>query len=157
MIPLFAAERTLGKLAKWLRILGFDTLYEPEVANEEFIENLASDRILLTRTQRIQKQSLPCKLIFVQSDHWDAQLRQIIIELGLTADHTRPFSRCLHCNVPIVAAQKGSLRGSVPDYIFETQEKFCRCPKCDRIYWAGTHTKRSMHKVRQLLNESLSE
>ena len=152
MIPFFAAEKTLGKLAKWLRLLGFDTLYEPGIATEEFIENLENDRILLTRTQRIRKQSPGCKLIFVQSDHWDAQLKQIILELGLTAAQIRPFSRCLHCNVPIVAAEKDSVWGRVPDYIFETHEHFQRCPKCNSIYWPGTHTKRSLEKIREFFN-----
>lgn len=157
MNPFFAAEKTLGKLAKWLRILGFDTLYEPGIATEEFIKNLESDRILLTRTQRIQKQTLRCKSIFVQSDLWAAQLKQLIIELGLTVDQTRPFSRCLQCNVPIVAIAKNSLWGRVPDYIYETQEHFRRCPKCNRVYWAGTHTKRSMQKIRQIFNACPAE
>ena len=57
MIPCFAAEKTLGKLAKWLRLLGFDTLYESEVAADEFYENLENDRILLTRTRHIRRKS----------------------------------------------------------------------------------------------------
>jgi uncharacterized protein with PIN domain len=152
MIPLFAAEKTLGKLTKWLRLLGFDTLYEPGIDTEEFIEHLESHRILLTRTQRIRKQTLPCKLIFIHSDHWAAQLKQVMLELGLTAAQTRPFSRCLNCNVLIVAADKDSLRGRVPDYIFETHEYFHRCPKCNSIYWPGTHTKRSLVKIQQFFN-----
>jgi len=152
MIPLFAAEKTLGKLAKWLRLLGFDTLYKPEIATQKFIEKLGSDRTLLTRTQRIRKQSLRFKSIFVQSDHWSAQLKQVILELGLTADQTRPFTRCLNCNVPIVGAEKNSVRGRVPDYIFETHEHFHRCPKCNRLYWPGTHAKRSLEKIRQFFN-----
>ena len=157
MIPYFAAEKTLGKLAKWLRLLGFDTLYDPGISTEEFICNLTGDRILLTRTQRICKQSLPCKSIFIQSDHWINQLEQLVIQLNLTADQTQPFSRCLHCNVPIVNAEKDSLRGRLPDYIFEIQEQFRRCPKCDRIYWPGTHTTRSMQKMQKIFNACASE
>ena len=155
--PFFAAEKTLGKLAKWLRLLGFDTLYEPGSATEKFIEDLAADRILLTRTQRIRKQPLRGKSVFVQSNRWDAQLRQVILELELTIDQTQPLSRCLNCNVPIIAADKDSLWGRVPDYIFETQEYFRRCPKCNRIYWRGTHTKRSLGKIEQFFNTCLSE
>jgi len=157
MIPFFAVEKTLGKLAKWLRLLGFDTVYEPGIATAEFIENLESARILLTRTQRIRKQSLHCKSIFVQSDHWTAQLKQLVLELGLTPDQTRPFSRCLHCNVPIVTAEKDSLWGRVPDYIFETKEHFRKCPKCNRIYWPGTHTRTSLGKIELVFNSCPSE
>ena len=153
IIPCFAAEKTLGRLAKWLRLLGFDTLYESESAGDLFIESLEKDRIVLTRTQRIQKQFASRKLIFVESDHLEQQLNQVFRELGLTTAQLRPFSRCLQCNVPIVAAQKDSLFGKVPDYIFETQNQFQKCPVCDGIYWPGSHTQRSLTKIQQLLKK----
>jgi uncharacterized protein with PIN domain len=149
MTPCFAAEKTLGKLAKWLRLLGFDTLYEPEVAAEEFIKKLGNDRIVLTRTRLICRQSTICKLIFVHSDHWADQLKQIILELGLKAAQTRPFSRCLHCNIPIVSTEKNSLWGRVPDYIFETHDHFQTCPKCGKVYWSGSHTERGLEMIQK--------
>ena len=152
MIPCFAAEKTLGKLAKWLRLLGFDTLYESEVAAGEFIEKLGNDRILLTRTRLIRRQSTIGKLIFVHSDHWAEQLKQIILELGLNAAQTRPFSRCLRCNIPIVSAEKDSLWGRVPDYIFETHDHFLTCPKCGKVYWSGSHTQRGLEIVQNFFD-----
>ena len=149
MIPCFAAEKTLGKLAKWLRLLGFDTLYESEVAADEFIKTLENDRILLTRTRRIRRKSTDCKLIFVHSDHWAEQLKQIILELGVKAAQTRPFSRCLHCNIQIVTAEKDSLWGRVPDYIFETHDHFQTCPECGKVYWSGSHTERGLKMIQQ--------
>jgi uncharacterized protein with PIN domain len=149
MIPCFAAEKTLGKLAKWLRLLGFDTLYESEVTADEFIENLGNDRILLTRTQHIRTKSTISRLIFVQSDHWVEQLKQIILELGLNAAQTRPFSRCLHCNILIVTAEKEALWGRVPDYIFESHDNFLTCPKCGKIYWSGSHTERGLEMIQK--------
>ena len=153
MIPCFAAEKTLGRLAKWLRLLGFDTLYESESAGDLLIESLEKDRIVLTRTQRVQKQFASRNLIFIESDHLEHQLNQIFQELDLTTAQTKPFSRCLQCNVPIVAVQKDSLFGKVPDYIFETQNQFQRCPVCDGIYWPGSHTQRSLAKIQQLLKK----
>ncbi|MGD8754912.1 MAG: Mut7-C RNAse domain-containing protein [Desulfobacterales bacterium] len=152
MNPCFAADKTLGRLAKWLRLLGFDTLLESEPADEKFIDSLEKDRILLTRTQRIRKQSADRKLIFVESDHLRQQLNQVVRELGLKAEQTRPFSRCLQCNVPIVAVDKNILRGRVPDYIFETHDHFDQCPQCDRIFWPGSHTQRSLEKIRHLFD-----
>jgi len=152
MIPCFAAEKTLGKLAKWLRLLGFDTLYEPELSSKRFIENLENDRILLTRTQRMREQFESRKFIFIESDHLEEQLAQVFQELDLKTLPTRPFSRCLQCNVPIVSAEKDSVWGRVPDYIFETQDHFQKCPKCDRIYWPGSHTRRSLLKIQQLFD-----
>ena len=156
MPPSFTAEKTLGKLAKWLRLLGFDTWYEPERWETKFIETLEKDRILLTRTQRIQHQFASRRLIFIESDHLEQQLSQIFRELGLKAAQTKPFSRCLRCNVPIVAVEKNSLWGKVPDYIFETHDHFQKCVKCDRIYWPGSHTQRSLEKIQQLLRSELS-
>ena len=144
MTRCFAAEKTLGKLAKWLRLLGFDTLYESEVDTDKFIEKLDNDRIFLTRTRGTRRKSTISKLIFIHSDHWSEQLKQIIQELGLKAAQTRPFSRCLDCNILIVNAAKDSLRGRVPDYIFETHDHFLKCPKCGKIYWSGSHTERGL-------------
>ena len=152
MKPCFAVEKTLGRLAKWLRLLGFDTRYEPGLSGKRFIETLEKDRILLTRTHRIRKQFASRKLIFVESDHLEKQLMQIFRELGLKAAQTRPFSRCLQCNVLIVAVEKESLWGRVPDYIFETHDHFQKCTECDRIYWPGSHTRRSLEKIQQLLD-----
>ena len=151
MTPCFAAEKTLGKLTKWLRLFGFDTRYEPESSEKRFIETLEEDRILLTRTQRIRKQFASRKLIFIESDHLEQQLSQIFRELGLKASQTRPFSRCLKCNVPIVTVEKSALWGRVPDYVFESHDHFQTCPECNRIYWPGSHTRRSLVKIQQLL------
>ena len=157
MIPRFAAEKTLGRLTKWLRLLGFDTLYESELSGKKFIESLEKDRILLTRTRRIQKQFASCKLIFVESDHLVQQLNQIFRELGIKAAQTQPFSRCLQCNTSIVIVEKTTTWGRVPDYIFETHDRFQKCPECDRIYWRGSHTRRSLEKIRQLLDLDLPQ
>jgi uncharacterized protein with PIN domain len=152
MNPCFAAEKTLGKLAKWLRLLGFDTLYDPEITAERLFEIMENDRIVLTRTQRAKKQLASRKLIFIESDHLEKQLNQVLRELDLKFADTRPFSRCLQCNVLIVAAEKYSVWGRVPDYIFETHDHFQHCPGCGRIYWPGSHTQRSLEKIRQLFN-----
>ncbi len=152
MDPCFAAEKTLGRLTKWLRLLGFDTLFESELSGKTFIDTLEKDRILLTRTRRLREQFATRKLIFVESDHLEQQLIQIFRELSLTAEQTRPFTRCLNCNVPIVAIDKNTLWGRVPDFIFETHDHFNQCPECDRIFWPGSHTRRSLEKFRQLLD-----
>ena len=150
MNPCFAAEKTLGKLAKWLRLLGFDTLYQSERNDESFFETLENDRILLTRTQLIGKQQTSRKLIYIKSDHLEQQLKQVLKELDLKTADTQPFSICLQCNKRIVAAEKKAVWGRVPDYIFETHEYFQQCPKCSRIYWPGSHTQRSLEKIKSL-------
>ena len=157
MTPRFAAEKTLGRLTKWLRLLGFDTRYESELTGKKFIDTLETDRILLTRTRRIQNQPESRKLIFVESDHLAQQLNQIFRELGLKASQTRPFSRCLQSNVPIISVEKASIRGRVPDYIFEIHDRFQKCPECNRIFWRGSHTRRSLEKIQQVLGLELPQ
>lgn len=152
MTPCFAAERTLGRLTKWLRLLGFDTLYQSDLPGNNFIDTLENDRILLTRTRSVRKRFATRRMIFVESDHLERQLKQIIRELGLTADQTKPFSRCLQCNVPIVAVSKNRLWGRIPDYIFETHDHFTQCPQCNRVFWPGSHTRRGLAKIRQLFD-----
>ena len=151
MLPCFAADKTLGKLTKWLRLLGFDTMYATELSPKNIMDILENDRILLTRTRRIQNQFASPKLIFIDSNHLAQQLKQIFRELSLNVEQTRPFSRCLRCNAVIVPVEKASAWGRVPDYIYETHDRFQKCPECNRIFWPGSHTRRSLEKIRKML------
>lgn len=148
----FAAEKTLGKLAKWLRILGFDTLFEQDYFSGEFRDSAEKDRILLTRTRRVREQNSSRRLIFVKSDNPFEQIREVIQALGIVLEDIRAFSRCLQCNVPTKPANKDSVRGKVPDYVWETQELFQVCSRCHKIYWPGTHTTWSMEIIRKLFD-----
>ena len=147
----FAAYRTLGKLTKWMRILGFDTTFEIDASDELFYEHLPIDRIVLTRTGTIKKQFSDHRLVFVTSNYLDVQLKQVIAELGIRPADTRPFSRCIHCNIPIVDADPDDVCGFIPDYIYEIHNEFHKCMQCNRIFWPGSHTKRSLERIAHLL------
>jgi uncharacterized protein with PIN domain len=151
----FAAERTLGRLTKWLRLLGFDTISEPAAAYERFFEKLQPDRILLTRTGRIRDKFSSHRMVFVESNDPQAQLKQVIREVEIGPGQIRPFSRCLRCNLEILEIKKDSILGQVPDYILESHDRFRYCPNCKRIYWPGSHTKRSMERIGQLFREEV--
>ena len=146
----FAADRSLGKLAKWLRIMGFDTDYESDTSSRFFLEKLEKKRVLLTRTQKIKKMFADHRMVFIVSNDLTEQLKQVINEIGLTIEDIRLFSRCIQCNISIIDIDKDSVFGFVPDYVWETQERFQRCPQCDRIYWSGSHSKRSLQKIGRL-------
>jgi uncharacterized protein with PIN domain len=148
----FAADRTLGKLAKWLRILGFDTNFEIDVPAELYYTHLEKDRIVLTRTGTIKKQFRTHRLVFITSNHLDLQLRQVITEIGICPTDTRPFSRCIHCNVPILDAAPEDVCGLIPDYIYETHNEFHKCLQCNRIFWPGSHTRRSLETIEHLFD-----
>jgi uncharacterized protein with PIN domain len=140
---------TLGKLTKWLRILGFDTVYAANVAGEKLID-IDRDRILLTRTKRIRNMKIAKKRIFITSNHPFEQLREVVLAMGITEEDIRPFSRCIRCNASIRLIEKNAVRGKVPDYIWETQNTFHTCGHCRRIYWSGSHIQRSRDIINRL-------
>ena len=146
----FAVDRSLGKLAKWLRILGFDTIYESENTSKWFYEHLEPERILLTRTRMIYKQYGAHGPIFIEANDLSEQLKQVIEALAIPSGDLRPFSRCIDCNTRIVEIPKETVFGLVPDYIYEIHDHFNICRQCDRIFWRGSHTERSMEVIRQL-------
>ncbi|OEU64188.1 MAG: hypothetical protein BA867_14755 [Desulfobacterales bacterium S5133MH16] len=148
----FAAEPTLGKLAKWLRILGFDTSYEPGFSTKKSIDSGRKNRILLTRTERVRDGKLPQEFIFITSNIPFEQLREVIDTLGIIYTDTRPFSRCIRCNTCIQPVDKDSVRGDVPDFIWQTRDIFQICGRCRRIYWPGSHTERSHDIIMRLFD-----
>ena len=148
----FAAESTLGKLAKWLRILGFDTFYEPGVSAVKFIDIKFKNRILITRTERLRDGKLSKKLIFVTSNNPFEQLREVINTLGIVYEDTRPFSICIRCNTRIEHVDKDSVQGKVPDFIWGTHDTFQACSQCRRIYWPGSHMERSHDLIMKLFD-----
>jgi len=145
----FTVEMTLGKLAKWLRILGFDTVYAANITGERLIDT-ARGRILLTRTKRIWNMKTAKECIFITSNHPFEQLREVVLAVGIAKKDIRPFSRCIQCNTSIRLVEKNAVRGKVPDYIWETQETFYTCSHCRRIYWSGSHTQRSRNIINRL-------
>jgi uncharacterized protein with PIN domain len=148
----FAADRTLGKLLKWLRILGFDTIFESGISNKRFYESLEPERVLLTRTAANRDRFTDRRLVFIEADKVRDQLRQVMDDLAITRQDIHLFSVCLQCNSPIVAVGKQDVYGQVPDYTWETHAEFSKCRQCERIYWAGSHVERSREVIERLFN-----
>lgn len=145
----FTAETTLGKLAKWLRILGFDTVYQAGVSGDGLPDPAGKNRILLTRTKRVRDRSTDHKLVFINSNDPYEQVREVLQALGIGAADTRPFSRCTRCNILTRQVDKDAVRSRVPDYVWETNSTFQICSRCRRIYWPGSHIQRSYDIIKQ--------
>ena len=141
----FIVDGMLGRLAKWLRILGYDTAYFPHMDDDQLVRLArAEGRLLLTRDRGLaRRRGLQCLLI--ESDHLEEQLGQVLAELALTGEH--PFSRCPVCNTPLQKVKKPELEERVPPHIFRTHKDFSLCPNCDKIYWPGTHWARMQEKL----------
>ena len=148
--PRFVADVMLGRLAKWLRIAGFDVLYSNRYTDDE-LDRLSrvENRILLSRDTRLLVRRSVRNFIFLESETIEEQILQI---LGSTRTVQLPglLSRCLKCNTPLVGATRESVRDQVPEFVFETQRQFKSCPTCRKIYWAGTHRQAVLQTLRRL-------
>jgi uncharacterized protein with PIN domain len=148
----FIADTMLGKLAKWLRLLGFDVLYFPKISDEEIAERaLRSGRVILTRdTLLIRRRKVRENHFFVRGDDYKDQLRQVAKRYSIDP-YARILTRCLRCNDPLESVDKASVREKVPPYVFDTQNAFEACARCGRIYWKATHRDEMMKQIRAIL------
>jgi uncharacterized protein len=145
----FAADRMLGRLVKWLRVIGQDVIYGPHLTGYGLIRAArAESRLILTRDRRL-KQKQPPPFIFIESNHYREQLRQVIKECGLNPGRCL-FTRCVACNTVLQPRAKETVEKIVPPYVFSTQEKFSWCPTCQRVYWPATHHEKMLHELEKL-------
>ena len=152
MTPItFLADCMLGRLAKWLRILGYDTAYFSDITDEKLVHRaLHEGRVILTRDTHLIKRKLARRCLLIQSDQVLEQLKQVIEEFKLKAPNRGILRRCLLCNTPLSAISKKRVRGRVPPYVYKTQRSFAYCSRCDRIYWRGTHINRVFDRLSKL-------
>ena len=149
----FIADCMLGKLAKWMKILGFDTDYYRAISDDELLErSLREDRILLTRDSDLVKRKRLKHSIFIESEVPIEQVRQVLKDGRLKLDGSSILSRCLICNVKTEPIDREKAKNLVPPYVFRTQKKFSHCPECERIYWGATHTDNILQKLKEKLN-----
>ena len=160
MEPRFIVDSNAGKLARWLRIMGYDALFINTIDDQALVNiAMAEDRVLLTKDTQIMKRRVitsgRLKAILITDDDALSQLRQVVETLGLDYQF-HPFSRCLECNKPLVSRTKEEVRDMVPPYVFKTQTQYMQCPSCQRIYWRGTHWQR-MEKELERLTEGVKK
>ncbi|MGB2599172.1 MAG: Mut7-C RNAse domain-containing protein [Candidatus Omnitrophota bacterium] len=135
----FIATQELGKLAKWLRILGHDCVYYDKKETPGLIIRALRDRrILLTRSATLTKYK-GIRVLVIKHDHVEEQVEQVVQELGFALDEEGIFQRCVECNTLLGDFARDEAKEKVPEYVFQTQERFKKCPTCDKIFWKGTH------------------
>jgi uncharacterized protein with PIN domain len=144
---LFVADAMLGKLARYLRIMGYDTFYQSSYQEQRLSELVMEGRILLTRNQATVM--LFSNSIFIDNDLVKDQLKVVDNTLKLTRDRRDWFSRCLVCNSTLSKAEAEVARENVPDFIFSNyKERILFCPSCKRFYWPGTHRERMVEMLK---------
>jgi hypothetical protein len=144
----FVLDVHLGRLAKLLRMLGFDAQYANDLDDGNLSRISASQaRILLTRDRELLKRSAVTHGYYVRSTQALEQLREVIGRFDL-AGRLRPFSRCLRCNTPLKRRTRRQAAGAVPPRVARTYRRFRACPTCGRVYWRGTHWERMSRLIR---------
>lgn len=136
----FIADRNLGKLVKWLRILGYDTVYDEGNIDRAFLDRgFREGRSVLTKRMDMARRNYRGRLYVVASDDLPGQIREVILAFGLRPDESAFFTRCLLCNKTLHEVAREEAAPFVPPYVYETKEHFRKCPSCGRFYWPGTH------------------
>lgn len=147
----FIADAMLGRLARWLRLLGFDTAYDPHVADEELVRRgLVEGRHVLTRDRALPEEWRVAHCTVLDGDDLDAQVAEVVERFDLE-ERIRLFSRCPDCNVALEPVPEEEVRRRVPPRVLELQDAFSRCPGCGRVYWAGSHTERIRRRLHRVL------
>lgn len=139
----FITDVNLGKLAKWLRILGYDTVIYTRNVDRDFLKRaLKEDRVPLTRRRNKAVKPSSGKLVIIQSDTVPDQLRELMETLPFRPKPQWMFSICSRCNSELIEVCKEDISGMVPDYIFASHTEFHMCPSCKSIFWPGTHVQK---------------
>jgi uncharacterized protein with PIN domain len=140
--PRFVADKTLGRLARWLRIVGCDVLYGSNFSGKGLLSAARrEDRIVLTRDRRLTRMPGMPPFLRVESDRFRDQLRQVIEAFAIDPGEAL-FRRCIDCNAELVEAACEEVAGRVPAFVLATQTRFRRCPRCRHVYWDATHVAR---------------
>jgi len=133
----FILTKELGRLARWLRLLGFDTVYfDLDDIKKLFLIAFNENRIIVTKIRALSG-AKNFKVVYVKSDILKDQIRELIRKIDIKKDYL--FTRCADCNKRLVRVDKEEIKGFVPEYVYTTQRQFFRCPQCAKIFWRATH------------------
>lgn len=146
----FVLDSHLGKLARYLRILGFDAASRNDLNDEAIVDRALNERrIIVTRDVGILKRSDVTHGYWVRSGDPETQLREVVDALDLRGQFA-PFTRCLVCNTPLESVEKEAVADKLPPRVAGAFDTFKRCPSCDRLYWQGSHYDRMTQIVDNL-------
>ena len=154
----FIVDHNVGKLAKWLRMMGFDSLFFDGSDDSHMVARALSEgRVILTRDTEIMKRRVinsgRLKAVLINSEEPERQMWQLMDTLDLKRQF-RPFTLCLECNQPLVERSREEVKDRVPPYVYKTQNQYMECPACHRIYWQGSHWKAMMRKLEKFASRN---
>jgi uncharacterized protein with PIN domain len=150
----FLVDHMLGKLAKYLRMLGVDTVYFTQTDVSTLIEKAYQEkRIILSRNTKLRHIGGFLDFVFINDDQPDKQLSEVLKHFKIHISHDQLFTRCLTCNQKLIAGNHEDVKGKVPPYILGIHKEFSLCPLCKKVYWEGTHLKKMKEIIWKVLGK----
>ncbi len=149
----FIADAMLGRLARWLRIIGYDTIYLKHTPDSVIVARAIQEhRIILTRDHHFENMKAAKNRLIISSTRLATQFHEVVTAFHLnTSDYL--FTRCAECNTPLRSVTKKDIIDKIPVFVGKTQSRFSQCPTCKRIYWAGTHLEMMKKKIDAMLTQ----
>ena len=155
--PCFVLDTHLGRLATYLRLLGFDSLYRNDYGDEELARISADEkRILLTRDRGLLKRNLVTNGYCVRSSNPRRQIKEVVERFDLV-EAAAPFKRCLRCNGLLKAVDKREIAGRLPPNTRQYYQVFYGCTTCSQLYWRGSHYEALQRLIKEILTESTQQ
>jgi len=146
----------LGRLARYLRMLGFDSLYGKSFSDDDLIRLMRSERrTLLTRDQNLLRRNAVTRGYLIRSRVPVRQAAEVILRFDLFKK-VQPLSRCLICNTPVAGVAKADIADRLPPKTRNGFDEFRQCPGCRRVYWKGAHTLKMLQTIKHILEEAAS-
>ena len=157
MKPRFIVDVNVGRLAKWLRAMGYDASFVPDVDDGDLLAIAHSEgRVVLSRDRHLLERRLvtsgSASVLLLYSDKLFEQVQQVTSEFNLSP--SEEFLRCIECNVELCGLDAEQAEDRVPVYVFQTQEVFKECPSCLKVYWRGTHWNNMRRELESALGGS---
>lgn len=150
----FIADVMLGRLAKWMRVIGCDVVYYRKIDDAELVDMaLQEERLLLTKDHLlIKRRKAKGNAFLIEGNDFKEQLKQLVRHFPVDP-YQNLLTRCIECNVLLSAIKKEEVKGSVPEYVFSSEGSFRRCPECKKIYWPATHKSGITKILREIFNK----
>jgi uncharacterized protein with PIN domain len=146
--PRFAVDRMLARLARWLRLMGADTLFDSAIGGAELLRRARQEgRVVVTRDKRLR--TAP-DVIFLSAHLFRDQLREVLAQCPFDP-RAHAFTRCSECNEPLQWLERNLVARRVPPFVFASHDRFACCPSCGRIYWDATHVNRALAEIADLI------
>jgi len=155
MADRFVLDMTVGKLAKWLRALGFDTVVYSKRDLHRLVQlSGRENRVIVTRNRQLEAKVFLGNILILKESEVDRQIAAVIRAMRIPVVSERFLSRCLQCNELLESVPRGQVEGKVPEFVFHAHEAFHRCPSCQKIYWEGTHPTNMKRRIEEILRST---